>query len=125
MTDKPLTPDELESALRVIGAERYHNRHPFHKLLHGGKLSQGQIQAWALNRYYYQRCIPIKDATLMARLPTPELRRHWRSPKASASIATTCTRPPASWPRRVLPSMPKSPSCVIGRLLLSMQRRPP
>jgi coenzyme PQQ biosynthesis protein C len=79
MTDKSLTPDELESALRVIGAERYHNRHPFHKLLHGGKLSQGQIQAWALNRYYYQRCIPIKDATLMARLPTPELRRHWRS----------------------------------------------
>ena len=79
MTAKPLTPDELESALRAIGAERYHNRHPFHQLLHGGKLERGQVQAWALNRYYYQRQIPIKDASLMARLPTSELRRAWRS----------------------------------------------
>ena len=79
MNDKPLTADQLEEALRAIGAERYHNRHPFHKLLHGGRLTRGQIQAWALNRYYYQRSIPIKDATLMARLPTAELRRNWRS----------------------------------------------
>jgi pyrroloquinoline-quinone synthase len=79
MTEKILTPDELEAALRAIGAERYHNRHPFHKLLHGGKLDRGQIQAWALNRYYYQRQIPIKDANLLARLPTSELRRSWRS----------------------------------------------
>jgi pyrroloquinoline-quinone synthase len=69
----------LEAALRAIGAERYHNRHPFHKLLHGGRLTRGQIQAWALNRYYYQRSIPIKDASLMARLPTAELRRMWRN----------------------------------------------
>jgi len=79
MIDRLLTPDELEAALRAIGAERYHNRHPFHKLLHGGKLDRGQVQAWALNRYYYQRQIPIKDATLMARLPSAELRRAWRS----------------------------------------------
>jgi pyrroloquinoline-quinone synthase len=79
MTDRLLTPDELEAALRAIGAERYHNRHPFHKLLHGGKLERGQVQAWALNRYYYQRQIPIKDATLMARLPSAGLRRAWRS----------------------------------------------
>jgi pyrroloquinoline-quinone synthase len=79
MTDRLLTPDELETALRAIGAERYHNRHPFHKLLHGGKLERGQVQAWALNRYYYQRQIPIKDATLMARLPSADLRRAWRS----------------------------------------------
>ena len=37
------------------------------------------MQAWALNRYYYQSRIPAKDATLMARLPTAELRRAWRS----------------------------------------------
>lgn len=79
MTDKPLTPDELDAALRAIGAERYHDRHPFHKLLHGGKLERGQVQAWALNRYYYQRQIPIKDASLMARLPSAELRRTWRA----------------------------------------------
>jgi pyrroloquinoline quinone (PQQ) biosynthesis protein C len=37
----------------------------------------GQLQAWALNRYYYQARIPVKDATLIARLPTSELRRAW------------------------------------------------
>ena len=44
-------PEDLEAALRAIGAARYHNRHPFHALLHGGKLTKGQVQAWALNRY--------------------------------------------------------------------------
>jgi pyrroloquinoline-quinone synthase len=73
-----MPPDELEAALRRIGAERYHARHPFHRLLHEGRLERGQVQAWALNRYYYQSLIPIKDAMLLARLPTPELRRAWR-----------------------------------------------
>jgi len=71
--------DELEAELRQIGATRYHILHPFHKLLHGGQLNRGQVQAWALNRYYYQSRIPAKDATLLARLPTAELRRAWRS----------------------------------------------
>jgi pyrroloquinoline-quinone synthase len=73
-----MTKEQFEAALRAIGAERYHNLHPFHRLLHGGKLERGQVQAWALNRYYYQRQIPVKDATLMARLPTAALRREWR-----------------------------------------------
>ena len=73
-----LTPDQLEAKLRQIGAERYHNRHPFHRKLHDGKLDKAQVQAWALNRYYYQARIPAKDATLLARLPTAELRREWR-----------------------------------------------
>jgi pyrroloquinoline-quinone synthase len=73
-----LSPDALEAALRAIGEERYHILHPFHHLLHGGKLSKGQVQAWALNRYYYQASIPAKDALLVARLPTPGLRREWR-----------------------------------------------
>jgi pyrroloquinoline-quinone synthase len=73
-----LTAAELERALRQIGAERYHNLHPFHKLLHGGKLSRGQVQAWALNRYYYQCSIPLKDAALIARAEDAELRREWR-----------------------------------------------
>ncbi|MQR98642.1 pyrroloquinoline-quinone synthase PqqC [Gluconobacter aidae] len=73
-----LTPDQLEAQLRQIGAERYHNRHPFHRKLHDGRLDKAQVQAWALNRYYYQARIPAKDATLLARLPTAELRREWR-----------------------------------------------
>jgi len=79
MTGTLLSADALEAALRATGAERYHNRHPFHQLLHAGKLERGQVQAWALNRYYYQRQIPIKDASLIARLPTAELRRAWRA----------------------------------------------
>jgi pyrroloquinoline-quinone synthase len=78
LNDRLLSPDELEAALRAIGAERYHHLHPFHRLLHGGKLTRAQVQAWALNRYYYQAMIPIKDAHALSKLPTSELRREWR-----------------------------------------------
>jgi coenzyme PQQ biosynthesis protein C len=71
-------PEELEAALRAIGAERYHNLHPFHALLHGGKLTRAQVQAWALNRYYYQSIIPMKDAAILARAPDRDFRRAWR-----------------------------------------------
>jgi coenzyme PQQ biosynthesis protein C len=74
-----MSPDALEAALRDIGARRYHRLHPFHGLLHGGKCTRGQVQAWALNRYYYQAQIPIKDASLIARCADPTLRREWRS----------------------------------------------
>jgi pyrroloquinoline-quinone synthase len=75
---QPLTSaDELEARLREIGASRYHNRHPFHQLLHGGKLTRGQIQAWALNRYYYQAAIPIKDAIVLSRFRDRAVRREW------------------------------------------------
>jgi pyrroloquinoline quinone biosynthesis protein D len=73
-----LSPDELEAALREIGSTRYHNNHPFHHLLHDGKLNKGQVQAWALNRYYYQSIIPMKDAAILARSPDSEFRRSWR-----------------------------------------------
>lgn len=76
-SERPLSPDELEAALRRIGAERYHNLHPFHRLLHGGRLDLGQVQAWALNRYVYQAAIPRKDAALLSRLRSPGLRREW------------------------------------------------
>jgi len=71
-------PDELEAALRAIGAARYHNRHPFHALLHGGKLNRGQVQAWALNRYFYQSIIPMKDAAILSRATDRDFRRAWR-----------------------------------------------
>jgi coenzyme PQQ biosynthesis protein C len=74
-----LSADELEAKLNDIGARRYHRLHPFHKLLHGGQCSKGQVQAWALNRYYYQAMIPIKDASLIARCEDRALRREWRS----------------------------------------------
>ena len=71
------TADALEAALRAIGAERYHILHPFHRRLHGGELNRGQVQAWALNRYYYQSRIPMKDAALVSRVTDSALRRAW------------------------------------------------
>lgn len=70
--------DELRAALRKVGEERYHHQHPFHLLMHEGKLTRGQLQAWALNRYYYQSIIPIKDAIILSRSDDPEFRRAWR-----------------------------------------------
>lgn len=69
--------DALEQTLREIGAARYHNNHPFHILMRDGKLSRGQLQAWALNRYYYQSRIPMKDAALLSRVTDPEMRLIW------------------------------------------------
>ena len=78
-TDAPLdTAEQLETQLRHIGATRYHSLHPFHKLLHGGKLNKGQVQAWALNRYYYQSSIPIKDAVVISRFRDRATRIEWR-----------------------------------------------
>ena len=68
----------LEAQLREVGAQRYHILHPFHKLLHTGKCTKGQVQAWALNRYYYQAMIPLKDASLIGRTQDQALRREWR-----------------------------------------------
>lgn len=75
---KLLAPDELEAALREIGERRYHHRHPFHRLLNEGGLTQDQVRAWALNRYCYQAAIPIKDAAILARMEDATLRRIWR-----------------------------------------------
>src|SRR5438128_6771988 len=73
-----MTPSELGAELRDIGARRYHRLHPFHVLLHGGQCTKGQVQAWALNRYYYQAMIPVKDASLIARCKESSLRRKRR-----------------------------------------------
>ena len=74
-----LDPTEFERRLRQIGVERYHDKHPFHRLLHEGALNQGQMQAWVLNRFYYQKIIPLKDASLMGRADDIDLRREWIS----------------------------------------------
>ncbi|MFZ5790365.1 MAG: pyrroloquinoline-quinone synthase PqqC [Pseudomonadota bacterium] len=72
-----LRAEEFERRLRQIGEERYHSKHPFHRLLHEGKLDKGQVQAWVLNRFYYQFSIPLKDAALISRAEDPAFRREW------------------------------------------------
>jgi pyrroloquinoline-quinone synthase len=76
--DALLSMEELRAVLREVGEQRYHHQHPFHLMMHEGKLSRGQLQAWALNRYYYQSVIPTKDAVIVSRSDDPEFRRAWR-----------------------------------------------
>lgn len=70
--------DDFETRLRAIGAARYHDKHPFHKLLHAGECDIRQVRAWVINRFYYQSRIPMKDAAFLSRCEDPDLRRVWR-----------------------------------------------
>jgi coenzyme PQQ biosynthesis protein C len=77
--EKPLLSEtQFLAGFHAIGEERYHHKHPFHLLMHEGKLTRGQLQAWALNRFYYQEYIPIKDAAILARSEDPAFRLAWR-----------------------------------------------
>ena len=77
--EKPaLSEADFIAGFHAIGEERYHHKHPFHKLMHEGALGRGQLQAWALNRYYYQSHIPRKDALLLARSDDQGFRLAWR-----------------------------------------------
>lgn len=71
--------DAFEARLRAIGAARYHDKHPFHEMLHSGGCTIDQVRAWVVNRYYYQSRIPMKDAAFMSRIDDPTFRRAWRS----------------------------------------------
>ncbi len=72
----PYDPEELVAALRQQGA-RYWDSHPFHARLHGGELTAHELRVWASNRWYYQRCLPMKDAAIISNCPIPEVRRIW------------------------------------------------
>jgi pyrroloquinoline-quinone synthase len=78
VTDAP-SREAFEARLRRIGAERYHDLHPFHHRLHGGQCTPEEVRAWVINRYYYQSRIPMKDAAFLSRVDDPALRRAWRS----------------------------------------------
>jgi len=73
----PWTPDEFVARLREEGVRRYHDQHPFHQAMHAGTLTRADLQAWTLNRYYYQTRIPIKDAIIVSKSDDPAFRRVW------------------------------------------------
>lgn len=74
-----MSAETLETRLRAIGSERYHDKHPFHHKLHSGACSPDQVRAWVINRWAYQAAIPMKDAAFMSRCADPDMRRAWRS----------------------------------------------
>jgi len=63
--------------LQAVGGSAYHDKHPFHLAMNAGQLSREAIRTWVANRYYYQRCIPMKDAAIMANCPLRNVRRSW------------------------------------------------
>jgi pyrroloquinoline-quinone synthase len=72
----PWTADELVEHLRAQGS-RYHNLHPFHVRMDAGELTREELQRWVANRFYYQRCIPLKDAAILSNCPDIDVRREW------------------------------------------------
>src|SRR4051812_43326740 len=42
-----------------------------------GELSREELQRWVANRFYYQKCIPLKDAAILSNCPEVEVRREW------------------------------------------------
>ena len=75
--ERALSPDELEARLRAIGAERYHDKHPFNVRMHEGTLTRFELRTWARNRYYYQTRIPVKDSLIVAKADDARFRREW------------------------------------------------
>ncbi|MER7107741.1 pyrroloquinoline-quinone synthase PqqC [Streptomyces sp. NPDC000229] len=69
--------DEFTARLCAVAADRYHDRHPFNVRMHNGTLTPTELRRWIVNRFHYQRHIPVKDALVLAKLDTPALRRAW------------------------------------------------
>src|SRR5262245_30845436 len=67
---------EFERQLRAKESS-YHTHHPFHLMMNEGKLTPVQIRGWVANRFYYQFCIPMKDAAVLSNCPDREVRRLW------------------------------------------------
>jgi pyrroloquinoline-quinone synthase len=72
----PWPSEEFVARLRAQGS-RYHNLHPFHVRMDAGELTSDELRRWVANRFYYQRCIPLKDAAILSNCPDVEVRREW------------------------------------------------
>ena len=77
MIREPVARDAFVEWMNREGAVRYHDKHPMHVAMHDGKLTKAELQAWVLNRYYYQTRAPIKDALILSKSADPSFRRRW------------------------------------------------
>jgi len=74
--DDPAAPVQFTQRLRAQGT-RYHNLHPFHRRMDAGELTREELRRWVVNRFYYQKSIPLKDAAILANCPEIAVRRLW------------------------------------------------
>ncbi|HMJ36291.1 MAG TPA: pyrroloquinoline-quinone synthase PqqC [Baekduia sp.] len=72
----PWRPEEFIARLRAQGT-RYHDQHPFHRRMDAGDLTPDELRRWVANRFYYQKCIPLKDAAILSNCPEVAVRREW------------------------------------------------
>jgi pyrroloquinoline-quinone synthase len=70
------TPAEFEAQLREKGSA-YHIHHPFNVRMNAGGCTPDELRCWVANRFYYQICIPRKDAAILANMPDRAHRRLW------------------------------------------------
>ncbi|MEZ5661935.1 MAG: pyrroloquinoline-quinone synthase PqqC [Burkholderiaceae bacterium] len=68
--------EAFEAELRNKG-KAYHIHHPFNVRMNAGGCTPDEIRCWVANRFYYQICIPRKDAAILANMPDREHRRLW------------------------------------------------
>jgi pyrroloquinoline-quinone synthase len=68
--------EAFEAQLRNKGRS-YHIHHPFNVRMTAGACTPDEIRCWIANRFYYQMCIPRKDAAILANMPDREHRRLW------------------------------------------------
>ena len=94
----PSPPEEFIALLRAQGT-RYHNLHPFHRRMDAGELTREELRRWVTNRFYYQKCIPLKDAAILANCPEVEVRREWIQRIIDHDGATDGTGGIESWLR--------------------------
>jgi pyrroloquinoline-quinone synthase len=94
----PWPPEDFVVHLCEQGA-RYHDLHPFHMRMDAGELTREELQRWAVNRFYYQRSIPLKDAAILANCPDVGVRRQWIKRIADHDGTTEGTGGIESWLR--------------------------
>ena len=76
MSGEAWSREEFEAKLQDQGSA-YHIHHPFNVMLNSSEATREQIQGWVANRFYYQACIPIKDAAILSNCPDRAVRRSW------------------------------------------------
>ena len=75
--NQPWDREAFTAKLREVGAQTYHDKHPFHVAMNAGELTPDAVRGWVANRFYYQQNIPIKDAAIVSNCPVREVRRLW------------------------------------------------
>lgn len=73
---EPWSRQTFEAQLRAKG-QAYHIHHPFNVRMNAGGCTPDEIRCWVANRFYYQVCIPRKDAAILANMPDRAQRRLW------------------------------------------------